>query len=802
MATCPTTGWSTIGSDLAHYQCATNASTSCAAAFTGQQSTLSKCYDTRIAESMIAAKEVIGYIQVTLDERGDRFQFGNAFTPYPQAKACCAQRATQIYRTSASEGPICSWDESAFRTTDRFCVEEGPGGDCLEKEHLLEDDPVKAQRFMECVRGTDYQILQAQGGCWMNSAELWTQIFRCYEAASPGLINCMTWSFQTMCNSLTDPESTSDILYGKQYLAEDGTVCPSDDLLAGMCVATQRLTPALTLTWADYGNWVGGVLEYIKFYSAAPDTITVKSLEYDASAPDPNPVSVRIESGAADPIADLNAIASYVTRDPYIATTAGSYPRVDMYVPAEPEQTAAPGDISTGIMVPVTVGLLVLAIFIPKLLGQRFDFRVVRYATSVAFAIATVALASSRWAGEPKGLYKAAGITAECMCSNPESMCPVDKHDLARAGQVFYVFASISLTVAVTVTIVAITGATKPTKLPSFVSPVLNDLLCHPRAAAITAIVSSVIGTMLIGIYGGLVHECPLATSVFVAGIPYEMMWIPTSGGAGSHATGGSMFANAGVLGGSWGIFLVAMTAELVIGTVLLVPPLGLLPAMVGSTEGFPRKLPYLILLLVLLFNQIFFGFIGLAVEDWSSVSPNFLGLDIRANPFHTCICAAPTSDMVKATAAFYIMYYIVTTFTLLAWVVAPAIVVIIKVIHAGAGDTVDKLFKKVADIIQPFQRIVLLVRAIVVCVFLIIALTVFVFLPISKGYEQMALSQGYYLALAGGMLEMACLGWNIFGDHSKRDEGTEEENAGKAADDARETKTVEVRSESDRQDV
>jgi hypothetical protein len=82
------------------------------------------------------------------------------------------------------------------------------------------------------------------------------------------------------------------------------------------------------------------------------------------------------------------------------------------------------------------------------------------------------------------------------------------------------------------------------------------------------------------------------------------------------------------------------------------------------------------------------------------------------------------------------------------------------------AGATLDELYVKVAGCLQPFtQRIVLLVRAIVVCVFLIIALIVYVFLPISEGYNQMALSKGYYLALTGAVLEMACLGWNIFGD-------------------------------------
>jgi hypothetical protein len=783
MATCPTTGWTTIEAG-SQYSCTTSVGSYCSAAFTGQQSTLSECYDTRIAQSVIAAKDLSSYLQFTVDERGDRFRFGTSYPPYLLGKACCDQSAKQIYRTTSYEGPSCSWEEAAPTTSGRFCTTVGAAVDCGEKLTALATNADAQQRFMDCVRVTDFQEFQSEGGCWMNNAELWTQIFRCYDAADSGLARCLASSYTPFCGYLSAP-AAQDPFQGSTYVSDDGTMCPARDLIAGLCEATNRITPSLTLTWDNYGPWVGGLTEYIKWYTADPDSISVET-QHDSSSrrQSTDPVSLRFTSSAADAIADLSAAASYVTQDPYIATTAGSYPRVDMYVPAEPEQTAAPGDISTGIMVPVTVGLLVLAIFIPKLLGQRFDFMVVRYATAIAFAVATVALASSRWAGEPKGLYKAAGITAECMCSNPESMCPVDKHDLARAGQVFYVFASISLAVAVTVTIVAITAATHPAKLPSFVVSVADDFIRHPRAAPIAAIVSSVIGFILIGIYGGLMNECPLATSVVVGGAQFSM---PSFGPGASPAK--TALPNFGILGGSWAIFLIAILVELGVGIVLLIPPLELLPPVAVPTEAWPRKLVYIILMLVLFFFQIFFGFIGLAVDNWSSVSPNPIGVDVRANPFHTCICAAPTSDMVKATAAFYIMYYIVTAFTLLAWVVAPAIVVIISAIHAGAGDTVDGWFKKIADIIQPYQRIVLLVRAIVVCVFLIIALIVYVFLPISKGYEQMALSQGYYLALAGAMLEMACLGWNIFGDHGK----TVELDNAEAPTDARDAKTVEV---------
>jgi small-conductance mechanosensitive channel len=798
MAACPTTGWSTLASTDPS-SCSTTTGSYCTAALNGQPSSLGECYDSRIARTLIAAKAASGVsVPFTLDERGDRFQFGFTSEPYQLAKAACAQSVKQVYRATRYEGPTCSWDDAAPRTSDRFCTRVAAAVDCPTKMRSLSSGG--GSRFIECIRGSDLTKFQSQGGCWMNSPELWIQMLQCYDAADPGLGGCIAASFASSCPDLAVP-SAPDPFQGSTYVSDDGTLCPVRDLILGICEATNRITPALTLTWDNYGPWVDDLTEYVAWYTADPESVSVQ-VYHDSSSRRQgyDPVSLRVTSSAADPIADLSAAASYVTQDPYIASTAGSYPRVAMYVPAEPEHTAAPGDISTGIMVPVTVGLLVLAIFIPKLLGQKFDFQVVRYATAIAFAIATVALASSRWAGETNGLYKAAGITAECMCSNPESMCPVDKHDLARAGQVFYVFASISLAVAVTVTIVAITGATKPTKLPSFVVSVADDFVRHPRAVPIAAIVSSVIGFILIGIYGGLMNECPLATPLLLGGAQFS---VPSLGGPAAPSppspAASMLFKsnNFGILGGSWVVFLIALLIQFIIGIMILIPPLELLPPVAVPMEAWPRKLPYLILLLVLVFFQIFFGFIGLAAEDWSSVPPNLLSVSVRANPFHTCICAAPTSDMVKATAAFYIMYYIVTAFTVLAWVVTPAIVVIVSAIDAGAGETLDEPYVKVAGCLQPFtQRIVLLVRAIVVCAFLIIALIVYVFLPISEGYNQMALSQGYYLALTGAMLEMACLGWNIFGDHGDAAEASA--NAADACDD----KTVEVLKQCDTADV
>jgi hypothetical protein len=441
---------------------------------------------------------------------------------------------------------------------------------------------------------------------------------------------------------------------------------------------------------------------------------------------------------------DLSVIASRARSDTTYQAQFGSQPIVDYTEPMSVESSSSgmanPGYAAGPIFLILLIVLSAGAVLGPKLRPHWFTFDLMKTGAVIAMVTATIAMGSTQWLRQTTKMFESLGPDEwACQCSDLHVLCKGNALHLAGATMFFFAVYSVVFAaslVSCTLTLMNTLG----TPLNQFRALAFAST---PLGAASTAIASGFFAILEIGLFGGLNAKCNLA-SPGAQGLAVGMLAMMGGGGGGGAGTATAQALSQSKLGASWVLTLLCALTQFAVAAFLLVawkkPDLGVYPPTEDAAAAYaeqagrpvkhidgegeaatdvnaipvisawPRKLLYIIVMLVLWNIELWFGFFALVNEKWAEAPGS------RVTPFHACSCdsipkTGTSHGLMVAIGVFFGFYYFAIIVTTLVWVAIPTILALMEMIHKPAFDKVNEKYQLVHDKINPHRKLVLLVR-------------------------------------------------------------------------------------------